>query len=194
MFDFHNHFTNINAVRKTGELLPQNLKELKTDTIKDKIKYSEIGLDKRFTDIVPKDKQIEIFKACLKEAQAQNCPVHIHCVGFIQDTINILRDYKNLNILWHRFNGSIETAKQLTKMNITVSIANDYKGNIKELFNTANVVPETDYDGSDILEYQSLLNENYTKIAEALDISVNQLEDLVLNAGKAFTNPSSSGN
>lgn len=187
MFDFHNHFTNEHSCKVTADLLPQNYKGQLINTC---IGKSEIGLDKRFVSIMNKEKQIELFKQCLFSAKQKNIPIHVHCVGFVNDCINCLKE-ANLpkkTVLWHKFNESYETAAVLYKLGILVSISNNYNKDIKKLYDSNPLlVLETDYEGTNGLEHQMLIRQNYIKTANALSLNLDQLEEIVLDAGKAFT-------
>lgn len=84
------------------------------------ISIGEIGLDK--TTSMPFEKQIKVFTEQLKIAHYYNKPVIIHCVKAVSELLEIKKkDYKEDTWILHGFQGSYETAKQLTSHNIYLS-------------------------------------------------------------------------
>ena len=72
----------------------------------------EIGLD-YYRDYTPKDVQKNVFRKQLELAEKLKKPVVIHCRDAYEDTINILKEYKNINGIFHSYSGSYDTAKLL---------------------------------------------------------------------------------
>ena len=72
----------------------------------------EIGLD-YYRNLSPKEIQKEVFKKQIELAIELDKPVVIHCRDAYEDTINILKEYKNVKGVMHSYSGSYETAKIL---------------------------------------------------------------------------------
>lgn len=76
------------------------------------VAIGEIGLD-YYRDYTPKDVQKNVFRKQLELAEKLKKPVVIHCRDAYEDTINILKEYKNINGIFHSYSGSYDTAKLL---------------------------------------------------------------------------------
>lgn len=72
----------------------------------------EIGLD-YYRNLSPRDIQKEVFVKQLDLAEKLKKPVVIHCRDAYEDTINILKEHKNIKGIMHSYSGSYETAKIL---------------------------------------------------------------------------------
>lgn len=95
----------------------------------------EIGLD-YYRDYTPKDVQKNVFRKQLELAEKLKKPVVIHCRDAYEDTINILKEYKNINGIFHSYSGSYDTAKLLIdRFYFSVSGPVTFKNarNIKEI-------------------------------------------------------------
>lgn len=74
----------------------------------------EIGLDfywdKTFTE-----QQFEVFRIQIEWALQYNLPINIHTRNAMQDTINVVKEYKGRGLkgIFHCFTGSYESAKQI---------------------------------------------------------------------------------
>lgn len=87
----------------------------------DKIRaVGEIGLDYHY-DNYDREKQIEIFKAQLELARELELPVIVHSREATEDTMNILKEYKPRGVV-HCFSGSAETAKEILKLGMYISL------------------------------------------------------------------------
>ena len=75
----------------------------------------EIGLDYHY-DFSPRDVQKKRFREQLELARRVKKPVIIHEREAPQDTLEILRDYRDLSCVFHCFSGSWETAKIILDM------------------------------------------------------------------------------
>ena len=75
----------------------------------------EIGLDYHY-DFSPRDVQKKRFREQLELARRVKKPVIIHERESTQDTLEILRDYRELCCVFHCFSGSWETAKIILDM------------------------------------------------------------------------------
>lgn len=198
LIDFHSHYHNPNALVCTAEpshkppkafrvrfegLLPDRWTEEKQQDLQKIIlsgKYiqiGEIGLDKRFSDIISIQKQADILREELSFAIDNNRMVSLHCVRSTGLMLDILSEfkYKPFSIIWHGFTGSPETAARLHKMGVIISINPGFKGSIKDIF-TANpyTVPETDYEGTSEEEYQSILKAQYSRFSSELNINAEE--------------------
>lgn len=85
------------------------------------VAVGEIGLDYHYTT-ENKDKQKEIFIKQLDLALKYNKPVVIHIRDAMADTIDIIKNYKQLKKDIHCYSGSLESAKELIKMNCRLGI------------------------------------------------------------------------
>lgn len=72
----------------------------------------EIGLD-YYRNLSPKEIQKEVFKKQIEVALEIGKPVVIHCRDAYEDTIKILKEYKDIKGIMHSYSGSYETAKIL---------------------------------------------------------------------------------
>ena len=75
----------------------------------------EIGLD-YYYDYSPRDVQAARFREQLELARKIKKPVIIHEREALQDTLEVLRDYRDLNGVFHCFSESWETAKIILDM------------------------------------------------------------------------------
>ena len=95
----------------------------------------EIGLDYHYED-TDKNKQINVFTRQLEIAEKYDKPIVVHSRDSIQDTYNILSNYKLKGSI-HCFSGSVEMAKLFTKLGYKLGVGGiiTYKNakNIKEV-------------------------------------------------------------
>ncbi len=110
----------------------------------------EIGLDYHYGK-ENKNIQIQVFKYQLDLARKYNMPVVIHSRDALEDTLNIIKQYKDLKITMHCFSYSKEIAKELIKMNVKIGIGGvlTFKNSIKlkeivKEIDLKNVLLETD--------------------------------------------------
>lgn len=98
------------------------------------VAIGEIGLDYHY-DNTDKIKQKEVFKKQLEIAVKYKKPVIIHTRDSIQETINILKDYKLRGSI-HCFSGSLEMALEFIKLGYYIGIGGvcTYK-NAKNIIN-----------------------------------------------------------
>jgi len=184
MFDAHCHFKSENSIVCSAELLPQYINypfDLSLAGI------SEVGLDARFTDRVSMEKQIGTLYGILEYAKKNSIPVSLHCVRATGAMVQILQKIRPEKgyCLWHGFTGSAETAAQLEKLGVLVSVGPRYKGSVKDL---GYFVIETDYEGDSAEEHERILSGLYTKYAGELGISVEKLEEICNERATAFKN------
>ena len=190
LIDFHSHFSSPDSVVCTADasapdrdsallgctgLLPdkwtvQGQQQLFSVLERDpRLQMGEVGLDRRFESILPMDMQITILKQELEFAIHKERSISLHCVRATKPMVDILKelDLRPYSILWHGFTGSPETARELAKLNVILSIGPRFNGNVEAILQ-ANpyTVPETDYEGSDNLEHQKILESQYRRFPE----------------------------
>lgn len=110
----------------------------------------EIGLDYHYVSD-NKDLQKDVFIKQLNIARMYNKTVVIHSRDAINDTLNIIKEYKDLKIVMHCYSSSLEIAKELVKMNVKLGIGGvvTFKNGIKlkevvENISLDNLLLETD--------------------------------------------------
>lgn len=81
----------------------------------------EIGLD-YYYDNYDKEKQKELFIRQMDIAKKYNKPVVIHIREAMADAIEIIKNYKEINKDIHCYSGSVESAKELIKLNCRLGI------------------------------------------------------------------------
>lgn len=123
------------------------IKNINNDKI---VGIGEIGLDYHYIDD-NKDLQKDVFIRQLNIARMYNKTVVIHSRDAINDTLNIIKDYKDLKIVMHCYSSSLEVAKELVKMNVKLGIGGvvTFKNGIKlkevvENISLDNLLLETD--------------------------------------------------
>lgn len=167
-------------------LLYKRLSEDKT------LHMGEVGLDKRFEDRVPMEKQLQILKREMLFATENNRSITLHCVratGPMTELLSQLK-FRPFSVLWHGFTGSAETAKQLYQLGVIVSlgprISTDAE-KIRKIF-SANpmTVLETDLSKHSGGVQQVVLTEHYQRVEDALK-SLRFLDN-ISEALKIFTN------
>jgi TatD DNase family protein len=152
----------------------------------------EVGLDKRFQDRVPMEKQLKILKRELLFAIENDRSITLHCVratGPMTDLLSQLR-FRPFSVLWHGFTGSEETARQLYNIGVIVSLGPRMSldaEKIRKIF-SANpmTVLETDIDSKFEKFQAQLLSEHYQRTEEALGSS--EFRQNISEALKIFTN------
>ena len=129
----------------------------------------EVGLDRRFESILPMERQISILKEELAFAIARDRCVSLHCVHATKPMLDILGElkFRPYSILWHGYSGSPETARELAKNKVMISIGPRFNDDINRILE-ANpyTVPETDYEGSEDSEHQRILESQYSRFPE----------------------------
>lgn len=84
------------------------------------VAIGEIGLDYHY-DNTDKEKQIMVFRRQLDIANEYNKPIIVHSRDSIQDTYNILKQYKLKGSI-HCFSGSVEMAREFIKLGYKLGI------------------------------------------------------------------------
>ena len=198
LIDFHSHFASSDSIVCNADasepaqstalltcagLLPQLWNQERQQQLFDlldtraDLQMGEVGLDRRSEDILPMERQTAILKEEIAFAISRDRSISLHCVRATKPMLDILSElkYRPYSILWHGFTGSPETAAELKKLKVILSIGPRFAGDINELL-AANllIVPETDYEGSDESEHQIILRNQYFRFPE--DYSARALE------------------
>ena len=154
------------------------------------LQLGEVGLDRRFKDVIPLDRQAEILRTMLRFALNNEKSVSIHCVQATAVMLDILKKitFGPYRILWHGFTGSKETAAVLSRLKVIVSIGPRFSGNLGEIFE-ANpaVVPETDYEGTDGAVHTRILEGQYARFSKELRMSPDSLLEHTDRLFRAFS-------
>ena len=108
----HPHFANT--------LNKNNLSKLE-NLIQQAVGVGEIGLD-YYYDFSDRNAQKQAFKLQLELARKYNKPINIHTRDATEDTLNILKDFKDLKGIIHCFSGSVESAKEYIKLGFYLGI------------------------------------------------------------------------
>lgn len=154
----------------------------------------EIGLDYHLDH--NKNEQINKFIKQLDLARKYNKTVVIHTRDAIQDTYDILKNYKDLKKVIHCYSGSLEMAKEFIKINCRLGIGgvltfknSKLKDVIKEI-DLKYLLLETDSPFLTPEPYRGTKNEPYNiiyvakKIAEIKDISLEEVLDITTKNAK----------
>ena len=97
------------------------------------VAVGEIGLDYHY-DETDKKLQHELFNKQLEIAKCYNKPVIVHSRDSIQDTYDILANYKIRGVI-HAYSGSVEMAKEFTKLGFYLGI-----GGVCTFKNAKNII------------------------------------------------------
>lgn len=126
--------------------------EILEETIKNNSKIvaiGEIGLD-YYWEKENKEKQREVFKKQLELAEKLHLPVVIHSRDAINETYEILKEYKEVKGVIHCFSGSLEMAKKFIDLGYYLGIGgvitfkNSKLGSVIEQVPLESLVLETD--------------------------------------------------
>lgn len=161
----------------------------------------EIGLD-YFYEYASREAQKETFAKQIDIARVLNLPFVIHCRDACKDVLDILRsEYKGGGALMHCFSESVETARIVLNMGLTIAIGGTvtFKNNVRtveavKFIPLENMVIETDcpylsptpHRG----ERNSSLNIHYVaeKIAQIKGVSPALVEEITTENAKRFFN------
>lgn len=213
LVDFHSHFPSPNAMVCTAfplespasqkdaqslmcfeGLLPQywsigRWEILKTRLLESDIHLGEIGLDRRFADAVPLDRQFENLTMMLRYAYSLGKKVTIHSVQATELTIRAIKEASlpSFSVLWHGFTGSKETARQLYDSGVLIGIGPRFHGDLPAI-TTANPswVLETDYEGTDENQYNEILSSCYASAAKRLGMVLDEVKEHCYGQAQAF--------
>ena len=201
LIDFHSHFPSPSAVVCTAEpcteapsaslmrfegLLPDRWTAERQKVLSDLIlsdsgiHMGEIGLDKRFTDLLSMERQAEILREELSFSFSNNRCVSLHCVQATGLLLQVLSEFRfrPFSVIWHGFSGSAETARQLYKAGVIISIGPRFHGSIRSIFEAnPHTVPETDYEGPDEAEHEAILRQQYERFCTELGMTLDDFSE-----------------
>ena len=161
----------------------------------------EIGLD-YFRKPDNKEIQKDSFAKQIEIAHSLSLPFIIHCRDACKDVLDILKsECKDGRALWHCFSESVETAKIILNMDLTIAVGGTvtFKNNVRTVeavkyIPLEKLVIETDcpylsptpHRG----ERNSSLNIHYVaeKIAEIKGVSPEEVEEITTENAKKFFN------
>ena len=162
------------------------------------VAVGEIGLDYHY-DFSPRDVQRKRFREQLELARYLGMPVIIHERESLSDTLDIVREFSDLNGVFHCFSGSWETAKIILDLGWYLSFTGiiTFKNarralEVLERMPTDRIMLETDcpYLAPDPMRGRrnSSLNLQYIagKVAEVRGMSVEEVALLTMENGKRF--------
>ncbi len=153
------------------------------------VAIGEIGLDYHYDDTDRKKQRYHFIKQ-LELAEKYKLPVIIHSRDSIQDTYNILKEYKVKGVM-HCFSGSLEMAREFVKLGYFISVGGiiTFK-NAKNIINVINnidlsyILLETDSPYLSPEPYRGKKNEPKnipiiaSKIAEIRGVSLETIRDV----------------
>ena len=151
------------------------------------VAIGEIGLD-YYWDKSNKDKQIEVFRRQLEMAERLGYPVVIHTRDAIEETYNVLKDYKVKGVL-HCFSGSLEMAEKFIKLGFLIGIGgvvtfkNSKLYQVVEKIPLENIILETDSPYLAPEPVRGSINESCNipiiakKVSEIRNISLEEVEE-----------------
>jgi Tat protein secretion system quality control protein TatD with DNase activity len=160
----------------------------------------EIGVDYRYAKHIPMERQFDVCKLLLSCAQEYGRPAVLHVVGSDGSMVALLKRMQlSIPLLWHGFLGSMETARELFSLGCTISIAPSVWRNGTKLQSrlpslNIPVLLETDYPfhyrlpGEPLLSYNKVLESHYVRFAQAIGMTVEELEARCDGYASVFTN------
>jgi len=186
---------------------PHDSKSMTDDTVNEleellshpkAVAVGEIGLDYHY-DFSPRDVQKKRFREQLELARRLNLPVIVHEREALNDTLEMIREYKDLCGVMHCFSGSWETAKIVLDLGWYLSFTGviTFKNarralEVLEKMPADKIMLETDcpYLAPDPMRGRrnSSLYLPYIaeKVAEVRGLSTNDVAALTLENGKRF--------
>lgn len=207
MFDAHCHYPNPEAIVcsvdlsvPSGECFARGVGWLPAASIQadpavierrlvedDALMVGEVGLDRRFPDI---EAQMRFLEAVIGIAGRLGRSVVLHCVRCDGAMLSVIRRHPGIRFLWHGFNGSYETGKELMRAGALVSVRPGFGKGAQRLIadNPGRVLVETDYTGSNPAQYNEVIFDQYRKASELAGMQMNDYEEMCRDAGKVFTN------
>ncbi len=160
----------------------------------------EIGLDYHYGK-EDKELQIRYFKRQLEIARKYHKPVVIHSRDSIEDTYQIMKEFRDIDMVLHCYSGSVEMALKFLDLNIYFGIGGvlTFKNSrilkeVVKMLPLENILLETDSPYLTPEPYRGKKNEpkNIRFVAEEIakikQVPVDQvLEQTTKNAEKCFT-------
>ncbi len=106
------------------------------------VAVGEIGLDYHW-ESSPRDKQKYWFEKQLAYANEAGLPIVIHSRDAMEDTLEIIRKNPPPRGVFHCFSGSVETLREILKMNFSISLGGVVTfSNARRVVECAKAVPE----------------------------------------------------
>ena len=164
------------------------------------IAVGEIGLDYHY-DNSPRDIQQRMFRLQLEFARENNMPVILHIRDAMNDAMQILRNYKDLNLLFHCYSGGLEYLDEIVGDNNMCAFGGaitwsgktfDELREVVRRIPLENLVCETDSPYMSPVPFRGKMNEPsyvkyvYEAIAHEKNISVEELESKVEDNAERF--------
>ena len=172
-----------------NEIVEEDYKILENTIISNSkiVAIGEIGLDYHW-DKDNKDKQKEVFRRQLELAEKLNLPVVIHTRDAIEDTYQILKEYKVKGVM-HCFSGSLEMAKKFIDLGYLLGIGgvvtfkNSKLYQVVESVDLSKIVLETDspYMAPEPVRGSTNESANIPLIAEKISLIKNIPIEEVMN-------------
>jgi len=139
---YENLYSSVGIHPHEAKLWDSNSKELIVKYTREEkvIAIGETGLD-FYYNYSPKDVQLLVFKEHIKIAKELSLPLIIHCRDAFHEAIEILKEEKIENGVFHCFTGNLDSAKEALKLGfyiswsgiLTFKNANDLKEIAKEV-------------------------------------------------------------
>lgn len=132
------------------------------------LQVGEIGLDRRFPDL---EGQEAFLSSALDLAFEHNRSVSLHIVRSDERGLNLVKKAgkRRPTLLWHGFTGSLETAKEASKLGCILSLGPSViqtkLGRNLSALRFLPIALETDYQGNDSVAYSIFLENHYTHIS-----------------------------
>ena len=181
------------------ERIPEEFSRLIHD---DKVvAVGEIGLDYHY-DYSPRDIQRKLFDEQLDFAERENMPVILHIRAAMNDSLEILSNYKGLKLLFHCYSGGLEYLDEVMSFNSMCAFGGALtwtgKGSeeLRDVFRRVpadRILLETDSPYMTPVPFRGKVNEPayikqvYEKAAELRGLKLSELETLIeINAKNFF--------
>ena len=172
-----------------NDIEDEDYKKLEDIVVNNKkiVAIGEIGLD-YYWDKSNKDKQIEVFRKQLELAERLGYPVVIHTRDAIEETYQVLKDYKVKGVL-HCFSGSLEMAEKFIRLGFLIGIGGVVTFKNSKLYKVVEKIPlesiilETDSPYLAPEPVRGSVNESCNipiiakKISEIKNISLEEVEE-----------------
>lgn len=160
----------------------------------------EIGLD-LYWDKTFKQQQEDALVYQIKLAQKHGLPIVVHTRNAVKDSIEIIKQYNNINGVFHSFTGTLEEAQQIVEMGYKIGVGgiitfkNSGLSEIISKLSLQDIVLETDAPYLSPVPKRGKRNESAyllfiaNKIAELFDVNVPMVAEVTTaNAMDIFFN------
>ncbi len=139
------------------------------------IAIGEIGLD--FVREVDHERQIEIFRMQLAEAERRNLPVILHCVRAFEPMMKILSEYTLRAVIFHGFVGSMQQAQRAIKSGYYLSFGPLSFRSSKSILAMREISLERLFAETD--DSEESIENVYLRIARERGIEVEYLQQII---------------